>query len=84
MYWQVLDAARRDLLERIAVSLPLPGSYLAGGTALALLLGHRMSEDFDWFCPSDFDPGQLSERLRAFGIVEVAETAQGTFHGWFD
>ncbi|WP_093690809.1 nucleotidyl transferase AbiEii/AbiGii toxin family protein [Sporolituus thermophilus] len=65
MFWQVLDADRRDLLKRLAAALPLPGSYLAGGTALALLLGHRMSEDFAWFCPSDFDPGALSDCLRA-------------------
>jgi predicted nucleotidyltransferase component of viral defense system len=28
--------------------------YLAGGTALALLIGHRISADLDWFTPSRF------------------------------
>lgn len=28
--------------------------YLAGGTALALQIGHRISADLDWFTPSKF------------------------------
>ena len=32
---------------------------LYGGTALALHLGHRRSEDFDFFADRDIDPGEL-------------------------
>ncbi|MBU3922861.1 nucleotidyl transferase AbiEii/AbiGii toxin family protein, partial [Patescibacteria group bacterium] len=33
--------------------------YLAGGTALALQLGHRTSKDFDFYSKKDFDSKKL-------------------------
>ena len=84
MFWHVLDKPRQSLLKRLCKNPPLEGAYLAGGTALALLYGHRESEDFDWFLPENFDPGSLAFRLKDFGTVTVAETHSGTFHGWID
>jgi hypothetical protein len=40
---------------------------LAGGTGLALQLGHRISVDFDWFCQPDVFPPGLASRLSALG-----------------
>lgn len=37
--------------------------YLAGGTALALLLGHRESVDLDYFLPKHIDTEKLKQRL---------------------
>jgi hypothetical protein len=84
MFWDVLDPARLNLLEKLACTPPVGRSYLAGKTALALLMGHRESVDFDWFTPEPFDPGILSRRMERFGSVTVAETAPGTFTGWID
>ncbi len=36
------------------------GVYLAGGTAVALYFGHRLSVDLDFFTPMDFDSLELS------------------------
>jgi len=36
---------------------------LVGGTALALLIGHRKSVDIDLFCPNDFDSKTLGQYL---------------------
>jgi hypothetical protein len=41
---------------------------LAGGTGLALQLGHRISVDFDWFCRPDVFPAGLAGRLSALGL----------------
>ncbi|MBL7957539.1 MAG: nucleotidyl transferase AbiEii/AbiGii toxin family protein [Flavobacteriales bacterium] len=52
------------------------GFYLAGGTALALQIGHRDSIDFDFFKEGGFDADQLFDRLRAatdLPIVKVQE-----------
>lgn len=38
--------------------------YLAGGTALALQIGHRESVDFDFFRPDSFDTQNLFERIQ--------------------
>jgi len=82
VFWDALDRPRHDLLCRIVKNMPVPGSYLAGGTALALMLGHRKSIDFDWFSPEQFDPEQLYYRLSSLGRTRIAETRQGTFHGF--
>ncbi len=37
--------------------------YLAGGTGLALQIGHRDSVDFDFFSNNSFDPNKLIKRL---------------------
>lgn len=39
-------------------------SYLAGGTALALHLGHRISEDLDFFTQSELDEKVLLNELK--------------------
>ncbi|WP_041570960.1 nucleotidyl transferase AbiEii/AbiGii toxin family protein [Candidatus Desulforudis audaxviator] len=82
MFWDVLDRPRHVLLSRIVSNMPVPGSYLAGGTALALMFGHRKSVDFDWFSPEQFDPEQLYYRLSSLGRTRIAETRRGTFHGF--
>lgn len=45
--------------------------YLAGGTALALLLGHRRSEDLDFFTQAKELPRNLTFGLRSLGEVSV-------------
>lgn len=84
MFWDILDPPRLSLLKELAFDPPVGRSYLAGGTALAIILGHRESVDFDWFTPETFDPEVLSRRLERFGEVKVAETGPGTFIGWID
>lgn len=55
----------QDVLATIGAALP-PGSYLAGGTALALHLDHRKSFDLDFYSPEKFESEIQLER-----IVEV-------------
>lgn len=52
--------------------------YLAGGTALALQLGHRYSYDFDFFAPVDFDPERIEIDLEKIGRFIVFEKGKGT------
>jgi len=84
LFWHALDQTQRSLLTKLAVNIPVPGSYLAGGTALALILGHRKSVDLDWFTPLAFHPDPLIQNLSVIGKVKVAETRDGTFHGFVD
>ncbi|MFH1175659.1 MAG: nucleotidyl transferase AbiEii/AbiGii toxin family protein [bacterium] len=37
--------------------------YLAGGTALALQIGHRVSVDFDFFSEKEILPSLLKEKV---------------------
>jgi hypothetical protein len=59
------------------------GFYLAGGTAVALHLGHRKSADLDWFTEAAVgDPMRLVARLRDGGLaIDDVRIARGTVHG---
>ena len=59
-----------DALERLQTSA-LSGWVLAGGTGLALQLGHRVSEDFDFFRTDDFDLARLRDALTKLGSFET-------------
>lgn len=48
LYTEILDTARQTLFDELGF-LAAEGFYVAGGTALALQLGHRDSVDFDLF-----------------------------------
>ena len=51
--WNALAPDTRRAFDALA-ALPIPsGFYLAGGTALALQLGHRISYDLDFFSTSN-------------------------------
>lgn len=51
------------LLHEIGPLLSHEGFYLAGGTALALLIGHRESVDVDFFRPGEIDVDLLERDL---------------------
>ncbi len=84
MFWNVIDPTRKSVLNIILESEPLPDCYLAGGTALALLLGHRESIDFDWFTSTPFTPEQIENRLAPHGELMITEAKPNTFHGLFN
>lgn len=57
----------------------LPDSFtLYGGTAIALRLGHRQSEDFDLFSAAAIDPRALLEELRLLEGAIVLEIQPNT------
>lgn len=59
--------------------------YLAGGTGLALHLGHRRSQDLDFFSSEKVEPETLIQKLQmlpGFALVaKSTETLHATFHG---
>ena len=56
-----LPSSQRELWNELA-AIP-PEFVLYGGTALALRLGHRTSEDFDFFSNWSFQPDELERRI---------------------
>jgi hypothetical protein len=52
-----------ELLKKLEAENEMAGFNLAGGTALALYLGHRISVDLDLFTPEPFDTVQLEKFL---------------------
>ncbi len=80
---EVLPEPERRALLALAPSASRAGFYLAGGTAVAIHLGHRQSVDLDFFTPSRLDePLALAERFRSDGLAfETGQVAPGTLHG---
>lgn len=54
------------------------GFVLYGGTALALRLGHRCSEDFDFFSNRSFAPAELGSCLPYLAGAEIIQSKNNT------
>jgi len=63
MVEEILSKNAANALVTLGASGLLNSSYLAGGTALALQLGHRYSFDFDFFTREKFDEEIVIQRL---------------------
>jgi predicted nucleotidyltransferase component of viral defense system len=61
MKYSVLDKKRKRLLPLFKIFKK--DFYLAGGTGLALQLGHRKSYDFDFFSEERFDETKLFKKI---------------------
>jgi hypothetical protein len=62
-HWNILDKKRKGILPLFR-NFSNEGFYLAGGTGLALLIGHRDSNDFDFFKADAFDTADFIEKLK--------------------
>lgn len=84
MFIEKLPATTRTALVRVA-ALPLPAqTYLAGGTAATLRLGHRLSDDLDLFTPEPFEPDVVVQLIQQAGTFELERTSWGTILGWLN
>jgi len=78
----ILKGRQPEVLQAVASVATRFGFYLAGGTAIALRLGHRRSEDFDWFTDAAAFPSEpLLAALRAAVNIEVGTLEAGTIIG---
>lgn len=80
---EALEANQTRVLEATARPLTARGFRLGGGTGLALVLGHRRSVDFDWFCREPLgDPMLLAREIQGEDVaLQVERVAKGTLHG---
>jgi hypothetical protein len=72
----ILPPAQRRLWDELGGT---PSHFvLYGGTAIALRLGHRRSEDFDFFSSKSFDPAQLKKSIAYLSGAETIQSAENT------
>lgn len=67
MHPEAITSKQKEVLKRLSVPAQF---YMAGGTALALQIGHRMSVDFDFFATQELPPDLLN------GVEKSAENAE--------
>ena len=77
---QALPPETLGLLRDLDGELARQGFYLAGGTGLALQLGHRVSEDLDFFTVVEFDPASLARRLEQRPGYSETLVSKGTLY----
>lgn len=81
LHLDTLSPATLAALASLGPRAAEKGFYLAGGTGLALQLGHRRSVDLDWFTQAAFDPLVLARELQESGLaLAVRGTSRGTLH----
>lgn len=77
-----LPKTTANLIEKINSLPEIQAFYLSGGTALALQLGHRESEDLDFFNQREFDPNHIQQTLLNIGPLESIQIEKGTFNAF--
>lgn len=81
LQWQLLTPACQRALGVLQSQPFLANFYLAGGTALALQIGHRISTDLDWFtCTQTLVASEreaIRNALETTGDFEVASEQEG-------
>ncbi len=83
MFIETLPEATQRSLELLGAKKITRGFYLAGGSALALHLGHRLSVDLDFFTAQSFDALALSRRLAQADTFAQDQRKKDTLLGTF-
>ncbi len=71
LHTDTVDAVALELLTRVQRNTAFADTRLAGGTALALQIGHRRSVDLDFFGHVDMAQMGVEQELRECGPVSV-------------
>ena len=81
LHFKILPVEQQRLLKLLSGESFLKDWYLAGGTCLALYLGHRQSFDFDFFLPTDFNTSNIVNILTRIGRYERSNEEKNTVNG---
>lgn len=78
-YPNILHPRQRAVLEKLVVP-PTFDYYLAGGTALALQLGHRTSLDFDFYSEQKLESEKFAACLgQSLSSIKISRQTDDTF-----
>lgn len=84
MFTKTLSGDTKKALAILGKSYLMNDAYLAGGTACALQLGHRISVDLDFFTTKEFDAQEFLRSLKTIGSFKLEKQAWGTILGTLD
>ena len=84
IFTETLPKATKNILNKIKTVPDLQSFYLSGGTALTLQLGHRESEDLDFFTREKFNPQLVQEKLSKINPLESTHIEEGTLNTFLE
>jgi len=84
MYPEVLSAKTQKVFKKISQFYWIKDFYLTGGSALALQINHRQSDDLDFFTPTNFNPQNLQIKLKSSGKLTEVKLDQNTLNCFLD
>ena len=76
LHYETIEQSTLDILRRIQSISELSGLRLVGGTALALILGHRQSIDLDFFGRIEDSPEELAYYMSQLGKTEILKASK--------
>ncbi len=81
MHQESLTKNTKRVLEALNKVSFIKRFYLAGGTALALYLGHRFSVDLDWFAENFSYTPNFRKKLSKAGNLSIDSESEKTLNG---
>ena len=84
LYKEAIEAGTLELLIELQKTDSLGDFYLAGGTSLAMQIGHRKSIDLDLFTQNDFDVNEMLEFLEEQFKFKMDYSAKNALKGSID
>jgi hypothetical protein len=84
LHKETVEPATLELIRKLQADPELQGFQMAGGTALALMIGHRISVDIDLFSFRDFDAEVMSVHLERNYQFSQQYIHRNTLKGFID
>jgi hypothetical protein len=80
LQYRTIEPGTLELLKKLMQVAVLQDFHLAGGSGLALQLGHRFSYDLDLFPQKDFDTDIVLNELHSFKNLKILGKRQNTLN----
>lgn len=71
LYYTAIDTTSLELLKQLLAIPDFSNLYLAGGTSLALQIGHRKSIDLDLFGAVETEDISIGNALKSLGNIQL-------------
>ncbi len=84
MFKNAINVGAKNSLALLKNIKSLSSFYLAGGTALSLQMGHRISYDLDFFTQEVFDSDKLLKSLNEVFKLHDVTITDGSLRGFTD
>ena len=74
MFLSVINSETKKTIDILTEQKFIRSFYLAGGTGCAVHIGHRISEDLDFFSQTEFSQFEIQFTLKSHGRFLTADS----------